>query len=77
MKQNPAVHHKDVALEVPQCELVDLDLLGNSLYRFVHQDVTPDWSLVVTQSTWISLKIVYIDLSRKTKHKIYIICEGL
>ena len=35
MKQNTAVHHQDVALEVPQYDLVDLDLLENSLYRFV------------------------------------------
>ena len=32
MKQNPAVHHQDVALEVPEGDLVDLDLLENSLY---------------------------------------------
>ena len=32
IKQNPAVHHQDVAFEVPDCDLVDLDLLENSLY---------------------------------------------
>ena len=40
MKQNTAVHHKDVALEVSQCDLVDLDLLGNSSYRFVLKNYT-------------------------------------
>ena len=35
IKQNPAVHHQDVALEVPEDDLVDLDLLENRLYRFV------------------------------------------
>ena len=34
-KKNPAVHYQDVALEVPEGDLVDLDLLENSLYRFV------------------------------------------
>ena len=35
IKKNPAVDHQDVALEVPGGDLVDLDLLENSLYRFV------------------------------------------
>ena len=35
MKENPAVDHQDIALEVPGGDLVDLDLLEISLYRFV------------------------------------------
>ena len=35
IKQNPAVDPQDVALEVPEGDLVDLDLLEISLYRFV------------------------------------------
>ena len=34
-KQNPAVHHQDVALEVPEDDLVDSDILKTSLYGFV------------------------------------------
>ena len=34
MKQNPAVDHQDVALEVPEGDLVDLDIYKTSLYRF-------------------------------------------
>ena len=49
IKQTPAVDHQDVALGVPEGDLVDLDLLENS----------------------------YIDLFLKTKHKTYLICEGL
>ena len=33
-KQNPAIHHQDVALEAPYGNLVDLDFLETSLYRF-------------------------------------------
>ena len=29
-KKNPAVHYQDVALEVPEGDLVDLDLLESS-----------------------------------------------
>ena len=35
IKQIPGVDHQDVAFEVPDGDLVDLDLLENSLYRFV------------------------------------------
>ena len=35
MKQNPAVDHQDVALEVPEGDLVDSDILKTSLYGFV------------------------------------------
>ena len=35
IKQNPDVDHQDVAFKVPDGDLVDLDLLDNSLYRFV------------------------------------------
>ena len=34
-KQNPAVHHQDVALEVPEDDLDDSDILKTSLYGFV------------------------------------------
>ena len=34
-KQNPTVHHQDVALEVPEDDLVDSDILKTSLYGFV------------------------------------------
>ena len=34
-KQNPAVHHQDVTLEVPEGILVDSDILKTSLYEFV------------------------------------------
>ena len=35
-KQNPAVHHQDVALEVPEEDhLFDSDILKTSLYGFV------------------------------------------
>ena len=34
-KQNPAVHHQDVALEVPEDDLVDSDILKTSLNGFV------------------------------------------
>ena len=34
-KQNPAVHYQDVALEVPEDDLVDSDILKTSLYGFV------------------------------------------
>ena len=33
-KQNPAVHHQDVALEVPEDDLVNSDILKTSLYGF-------------------------------------------
>ena len=33
-KQNPAVHHQDVALEVPEGDLVDSDIIKTSLYGF-------------------------------------------
>ena len=35
LKSTPAVHHQDVALEVPEDDLVDLDIHESSLYRFV------------------------------------------
>ena len=35
IKLNPAVDHQDVALEIPDDDLVDFDLYGTSLYRFV------------------------------------------
>ena len=35
MKQIPGLDHQDVSFEVPDGDLVDLDLLGNSLYQFV------------------------------------------
>ena len=35
LKLNPAVDHQDVVLEVPEGDLVDLDLFENSLYRSV------------------------------------------
>ena len=35
LKSTPAVHHQDVALEVPEDDLVDLDILKTSLYGFV------------------------------------------
>ena len=31
-KSNPAVHHQDVAIEVPEGDLVDSDILKTSLY---------------------------------------------
>ena len=40
IKLNPAVVHQHVALEVPGGDIVDLDLLGNSLYRFVLKEKT-------------------------------------
>ena len=38
IKNSPAVDHQDVALGVPEGDLVDLDLLENSLYRFVFKN---------------------------------------
>ena len=35
IKENSTLHHHDVALEVPGGDLVDLNLLENSLYLFV------------------------------------------
>ena len=37
-KQNPAVHHQDVALEVPEGDLVYSDILENILYKIGHQE---------------------------------------
>ena len=34
-KYNPSVHHQDVALEVPEGDLVDPDILKTSSYGFV------------------------------------------
>ena len=34
-KYNPAIHHQDVALEVPEGDLVDSDILKTSLYGIV------------------------------------------
>ena len=34
-KQNPAVHHQDVALEVPGDDIVVSDILKTSLYGLV------------------------------------------
>ena len=34
-KQNSAVHHQDVTLEVPEDDLVNSDILKTSLYGFV------------------------------------------
>ena len=34
-KYNPDVRYQDVALEVPEDDLVDLDILKTSLYGFV------------------------------------------
>ena len=34
-KQSPAVHHQDVALEVPEDDLVDSNILKTSSYGFV------------------------------------------
>ena len=34
-KYNPDVHHQNVALEVPEGDLVDSDILETSLYGFV------------------------------------------
>ena len=32
---NPAVHHQDVCLDVPECDLIDSDIHETSLYKFV------------------------------------------
>ena len=35
MKQNPAVHHQDVALEIPEGDLVDLDLHETTAIKYL------------------------------------------
>ena len=40
IKQSPAVDHQDVALEVPEGDLVDWDLHETGLYRFVLKNWT-------------------------------------
>ena len=40
MKQNPNVNHQDVALEVTEGDLVDVDLHETDLYRFVWKNWT-------------------------------------
>ena len=39
-KQNPAVHHQVVALEVPEGDLVDLDIHKTFLYQIFLQNQT-------------------------------------
>ena len=39
-KYNPAVHCQDVALEVPEGDLVDSAILKTSLYGFVTKNYT-------------------------------------
>ena len=39
-RKTPAVHYQDVALEVPEGDLVDWDLQETCLYRFVLKNWT-------------------------------------
>ena len=60
IKQNPAVDHQDVALEVSQGDLVDWDLHKTSLYWFVLKklDKKVNWERHTAPIKWTRIKLL-------------------